>query len=201
MGISRKQLHVPVLPLHVPEGPFLGGRHPDGLRGLRAPREARKGEPTEAARAREPVLGRPLRPALSSEAWGGFWSRGVDLFAWGLRVSGVRPAPRAQPARARWQEPAQAPAQQALQALQPRDQALQPRGAPHSQPFPLVNTLLLMVQVNCKGNAGPAGIYHIAVYICQFEAQGAQRNGPVQFYEMALVRASLHNETNSFVND
>ena len=34
MGISRKQLHVPVLPLHVPEGPFLGGRHPDGLRGL-----------------------------------------------------------------------------------------------------------------------------------------------------------------------
>ena len=96
-------------------------------------------EPSEAARAREAVLGRPLRPAPSSEPWGGFWSRGVDLFAWGrgLRVLGVRPAPRAQPkaSRARWQEPAQAPGQQALQALQPRDQALKPQRGPHSPPF------------------------------------------------------------------
>ena len=156
-------------------------------------------EPSEAARAREPVLGRPLRPAPSSGASACFCCRAGGLCASvrGLaRLLGARP-----PARARWQEPAQAPAQQALQALQPRDQALKPRGGPHCQPFPLVNILLLMVQENCKGNAGPAGIYHIAVYICQFEAQGAQRNGPVQFYEMALVRASLHNETNSFVND
>ena len=34
MSISGKELHVSVLPLHVPERPFLGGRHPDGLRGL-----------------------------------------------------------------------------------------------------------------------------------------------------------------------
>ena len=32
MGISRKELHVSVLALHVPEGPLLGRRHPDGLR-------------------------------------------------------------------------------------------------------------------------------------------------------------------------
>ena len=92
--------------------------------------QAREGEPLEAARAREPVLGRPLRPAPSSEAWPCFWFRVADLFASGLvRASGVRPA------WARWQEPAQAPAQQALQALQPRDQALKPRGGPHCQPF------------------------------------------------------------------
>ena len=143
MGISRKQLHVPVLPLHVPEGPFLGGRHPDGLRGLSRGRgQAREVEPSEAARAREAVLGRPLRPAPSSEPWGGFWSR-VDLFAWGrgLRVLGGRPAPRAQPkaSRARWQEPAQAPAQPRDQpeALQPQE----PRGAPHSQPFMLLQKI------------------------------------------------------------
>ena len=86
--------------------------------------QAREGEPLEAARAREPVL------APSSEAWPCFCSRVADLFASGLvRASGVRPA------WARWQEPAQAPAQQALQALQPRDQALKPRGGPHCQPF------------------------------------------------------------------
>ena len=32
VSISGKQLHVPVLPLHVPEGPLLGGRHPYRLR-------------------------------------------------------------------------------------------------------------------------------------------------------------------------
>ena len=121
MSISGKELHVSVLPLHVPECPFLGRGHPNGLgRGLSP--QAREGEPLEAARARELVLGRPLRPAPSSEAWPCFCSGVADLFASGLvRASGVRPA------WARWQEPAQAPAQQALQALQPRDQALKPR--------------------------------------------------------------------------
>ena len=113
--------------------------------GPRAPREAREVEPAkpraepsvEAARAREAVLGRPLRPAPSSEAWGGSSILGVDLFASGLvQASGLRPA------WARWQEPAQAPAQprdqpEASQALQPRDQALKPRGGPHPQPFPM----------------------------------------------------------------
>ena len=137
-------------------GPFLGRGHPNGLgRGLRSlgqPSEgqAREGEPLEAARAREPVLGRPLRPAPSLEAWPCFCSRVADLFASGLvRASGVRPA------WARWQEPAQ----QALQALQPRDQALKPRGGPHCQPFLLRIILLVVVQENRKGNAGPAGIY------------------------------------------
>ena len=148
----------------------------------------------EAARAREPVLGRPLRPAPSSEAWPCFCSRVADLFASGLvRASGVRPA------WARWQEPAQA--QQALQALQPRDQALKPRGGPHCQPFLLRIILLVVVQENRKGNAGPAGIYDVAVYICQFEAQGAQGNGAVQFHEMALVGSCLHNVANAFVDN
>ena len=162
----------------------------------RAEPSAREGEPLEAARAREPVLGRPLRPAPSSEAWPCFCSRVADLFASGLvRASGVRPA------WARWQEPAQAPAQQALQALQPRDQALKPRRGPHCQPFLLRIILLVVVQENRKGNAGPAGIYDVAVYICQFEAQGAQGNGAVQFHEMALVGSCLHNVANAFVDN
>ena len=61
--------------------------------------------------------------------------------------------------------------------------------------------LLLVVQENRKGNAGPAGIHHVAVYICQFEAQGAQGNGAVQFDEMTLVRASLHNVPHAFVDN
>ena len=95
--------------------------------------QARQVQPLEAARAREPVLGRPLRPAPSSGASACFCCRAGGLCAWGrglaLRVLGARPA------RARWQEPAQALAQPALQALQPRDQALKPRGGPHCQPF------------------------------------------------------------------
>ena len=140
MGISRKQLHVPVLPLHVPEGPFLGGRHPDGLRvepGPSALGEAWKGEPTEAAkpraepsaRAREPVLGRPLRPAPSSGASACFWSRAAGLFASGLRrgapASWARdPEPRAQP------EASQAPEQAPGQALEQG-----PDLPPHCPPF------------------------------------------------------------------
>ena len=97
MSISGKELHVSVLPLHVPERPFLGGRHPDGLRGLgRGLRRGRglRGRLCRLGRwtrslwrlrgAREPVLGRPLRPAPSSEAWPCFCSRVADLFAWGL---------------------------------------------------------------------------------------------------------------------
>ena len=48
MSISGKELHVSVLPLHVPERPFLGRGHPNGLgRGLRSlglsPRRGRLG--------------------------------------------------------------------------------------------------------------------------------------------------------------
>ena len=203
MSISGKELHVSVLPLHVPERPFLGRGHPNGLgRGLRSlglsPRRGRLGRGS---------LWR-LR-GLGSRCWDGlfgrhrlrrlgpcFCSRVADLFASGLvRASGVGPA------WARWQEPAQAPAQQALQALQPRDQALKPRGGPHCQPFLLRIILLVVVQENRKGNAGPAGIYDVAVYICQFEAQGAQGNGAVQFHEMALVGSCLHNVANAFVDN
>ena len=134
--------------------------------------------------------------APSSEAWLCFCSRLADLFASGLvRASGVRPA------WARWQEPAQAPAQQALQALQPRDQALKPRGAPHRQPFLLRIILLVVVQENRKGNAGAAGIYHVSVDVCELEPQGPQGNGAVQFHEMALVGSCLHNVANAFVDN
>ena len=179
-------------------GPVLGRasslQAPRAEPGPRAPREAREVEPSEAARAREPVLGRPLRPAPSSGASACFCFRAGGLCAWGLalRVSGGRPA------RARWQEPAQAPAQQ---ALQPRDQALKPRGGPHCQPFPLVIILLVIVQENCKGNAGAAGIYHIAVHVCELKAQGAQGNGAVQFDEVALVGSCLHDVPHAFVDD
>ena len=60
---------------------------------------------------------------------------------------------------------------------------------------------MVVVQENRKGNAGPAGIYDVAVYICQFEAQGAQGNGAVQFHEMALVGSCLHNVANAFVDN
>ena len=149
-------------------------------------------QPLEAARAREAVLGRPLRPAPSSGASACFWSRAGGLFASGLaRLAAPRVRP---PDAARWQEPAQAPAQQASQALKPR-------GGPHCQPFLLRIILLVVVQENRKGNAGPAGIYDVAVYICQFEAQGAQGNGAVQFHEMALVGSCLHNVANAFVDN
>ena len=145
MSISGKELHVSVLPLHVPERPFLGGRHPDGLRGLSRGlrrgrglrgRLCRLGRWTrrlrslgEAARAREPVLGRPLRPALFWAASACFWSRAAGLFASGLRrgapASWARdPEPRAQP------EASQAPEQAPGQALEQG-----PDLPPHCPPF------------------------------------------------------------------
>ena len=39
--------------------------------------------------------------------------------------------------------------------------------------------LVFVVQKNRKGNAGAAGVYHIAVYVCEFEAQIAQSNRAV----------------------
>ena len=133
MGISRKQLHVPVLPLHVPEGPFLGGRHPDGLRGLSRGRGLR-GRRGRGSRRR-------LR-GLGSRCWDGlfgrhrlrgasacFWSRAAGLFASGLRrgapASWARdPEPRAQP------EASQAPEQAPGQALEQG-----PDLPPHCPPF------------------------------------------------------------------
>ena len=210
MSISRKELHVAVLPLHVPEGPLLRGRHPDGLRGPSRGRGLRWG-------LRRGRLARWTRSlcrlrGLGSRCWDGLFGRhrlrGLRLvFAagraasalgggggfcgcWGLgrRGHGGRSRLRLRLSR--------------LCRLCSRGIRLCSHGGVRiGQPFPLVNILLLMVQENCKRNTSPAGIHHIAVYIRQFEAQGAQGNGPVQFDEMALVRASLHNETNSFVND
>ena len=178
MSISGKELHVPVLPLHVAERPFLGRGHPNGLgRGLQSlglsPRRGRLGRWTRS-------LWR-LR-GLGRRCWDGLFGRhrlrGLRLvFGAGRAASSLRGWLGW---RLRgWQEPAQL----RLRA----SQALKPRGGPHCQPFLLRIILLVVVQENRKGNAGPAGNYDVAVYICQFEAQGAQGNGAVQFHEMALV--------------
>ena len=58
--------------------------------------------------------------------------------------------------------------------------------------FSRIKILILVVEENCKRNTGAAGVYDVAVYICQFEAQGAQGNGAVQFDEVALVGSCLH---------
>ena len=128
MSISGQQLHVPVLPLHVP----------DGLRwGLRRGRLGRwtcslwrlRGLGSRCCSSAGTVFGgfgsfllpggRPLRFGA------GAGSAGVGGSATGAGTV------------------AQALAQQACQALKPR-------GGPHSQPFPLVIILLVIVQENCK---------------------------------------------------
>ncbi len=140
MSISGKELHVSVLALHVPEGPLLGRRHPHGLGRLRSlglgprrlgrwTRSLSKPRAEPSARAREPVLGRPLRPALFWAASACFWSRAAGLFASGLRrgapASWARdPEPRAQP------EASQAPEQAPGQALEQG-----PDLPPHCPPF------------------------------------------------------------------
>ena len=75
MSISGKELHVSVLPLHVPERPFLGGRRPDGLRGLS--RGLRRGR---GLRGRLCRLGRWTRSlwrlrGLGSRCWDGLFGR------------------------------------------------------------------------------------------------------------------------------
>ena len=156
MGISRKQLHVPVLPLHVPEGPFLGGRHPDGLRGLSRGRGLR-GRLGRFRRLRG--LGRRCWDGLFGRhrlrALGRFLEPGGRPLRLGAGAAGVggsagAESPRAQPkaSRARWQEPAQAPAQPRDQpeALQPQE----PRGAPHSQPFMLLQKIQFSISRNTQ---------------------------------------------------
>ena len=60
---------------------------------------------------------------------------------------------------------------------------------------------MVVVQENRKGNASATGVYDVAVYICQFEAQGAQGNGAVQFHEMTLVGSCLHDIPHAFVDN
>ena len=82
MSISGKELHVSVLPLHVPERPFLGRGHPNGLgRGLRSlglsPRRGRLGRGS---------LWR-LR-GLGSRCWDGLFGRHRLRFGTGAGVGG-----------------------------------------------------------------------------------------------------------------
>ena len=91
MSISGKELHVSVLPLHVPERPFLGRGHPNGLgRGLRSlglsPRRGRlgEGEPLEGCAGSGAGAG---TASSAGTVFGGlalFCSRVADLFASGL---------------------------------------------------------------------------------------------------------------------
>ena len=193
MSISSKKLHVAVLPLHVPQGPLLCRGHPNGLgRRLGAGRLGSGGSSRRSVRG------------VGSRCWDGFFGRhvfgGFGLFL----LPGGRPlrfgagaGSAGGSAGVRGSEPAQALQPRAQQA----SQALKPRGLPHCQPFLLRIILLVVVQENRKGNTGAAGIYHISVDVCELEAQGAQGNGAVQFHEMTLVGASLHDIPNPFVDD
>ena len=187
MSVSGKELHVPVLPLHVPEGPLLGRRHPNGLsRGLGAGRLGR--------RSRRSVRG------LGRRCCDGFFGRhcfgrlrlvcGAGRPASSLRLRRGAPASWAR-------DPEQAPGSEASQAP---EQAPGPREAleqgqdlpPHCPSFFLIKILILIIQENRKRNAGSAGIYHISVDVGELKAQGAQGDGAVEFHEMALVRSCLH---------
>ena len=147
--VSREQLHVPVLPLHVAERPLLGGGHPNGLGGLRSlglsPRRlGRLRSLGLSPRCRLRGLGRRCcdgffgrrrlrglrlifaagRAASSLRGWLG-WCRGFGH----RRGHGGRSRLRLWLSRLR------------SLGLSPRcsrgDQALKPRGVPHCQPFVL----------------------------------------------------------------
>ena len=198
MGVPRKQLHVPVLPLHVPEGPFLGGRHPYRLRGLSRGRGLR-------GRLGRWSL-RRLR-GLGSRCWDGLFGRhrlrGLRLvFASGRAASalggwlcgcrGVGRRGHGGRSRLRLR----------LSRLCSRGIRLcSHRGVRIVSHFSRIKILILVVEENCKRNAGAAGVYDVAVYICQFEAQGAQGNGAVQFDEVALVGSCLHDVPHAFVDN
>ena len=61
----------------------------------------------------------------------------------------------------------------------------------HFPPFPFKKILVFVVQKNRKGNAGAPGVYHVAVHVCQFEAQITQSNRAVEPHEMSLVGSPL----------
>ena len=140
-------------------------------------------------------------PAHFSGVWPCSCFRAGGLFAWG-------------PSRA--QQPPQVPAQALGQAPQALEQA--PLGSPpalapraplapararrqHFPPFPFKKILVFIVQENGEGNAGAPGVYHIAVHVCQFEAQITQSNGAVEAHEMSLVGSGLHDKADPFVDN
>ena len=179
------------------------GGHLDGLDGglelrLLALQEDRR------EHAREPVLGRPLRRAPSSEAWVDFCCRAGGLSAWGLG------APRASAAPAQVAEQAALQLPQALlQALAQALRRLCSRlcsvrahgGLRIVGNFSRLKILLIIIQEYCEGNAGAVGINRVAVDICQLKAQGAQGNWTVEFHEMALVCSGGHHKAQASVND
>ena len=189
MGISRKQLHVPVLPLHVPEGPFLGGRHPDGLRGLSRGRGLR-GRRGRGSRRR-------LR-GLGSRCWDGLFGRhrlrGLRLvFGAGRPASSLRGCDGG--LRRRGHGIRSRGLSLRLRRLRNRLRGRlwnRVRIFHHIVRHFLIKILILIIQENRKGNAGSAGIYHISVDVGELKAQGAQGDGAVEFQEMALVRSCLH---------
>ena len=204
MGVPRKQLHVPVLPLHVPEGPFLGGRHPDGLCGLSRGRGLR-GRRGRGSRRRLCGLG--------SRCWDGLFGRhrlrglrlvfGAGRPASALGGCGCRGVGRrGHGGRSRLRlRLSQGIGPRLLRLCSRGIRLCSHRGVRIVSHFSRIKILILVVEENCKRNAGAAGVYDVAVYICQFEAQGAQGNGAVQFDEVALVGSCLHDIPHAFVDN
>ena len=61
--------------------------------------------------------------------------------------------------------------------------------------------LVFVVQKNGEADGRAAGVYHVAVHVCQFEAQITQSNRAVEPHEMSLVGSGLHDKTYSFVDN
>ena len=128
----------------------------------------------EAARAREPVLGRPLRRAPSWVASACFCFRAGGLSALGPGAPRPSVAPAQVAEEAALQQALPQALQQALQRQEPTAQPeASPRGAPHCRPFPRLNILILVIQENRKRNTGPTGVNRVAVDIRQLKAQCA----------------------------
>ena len=204
MSVSGKELHVPVLSLHVPEGPFLGGRHPYRLRALSRGRGLR-------GRLGRGSL-RRLR-GLGSRCWDGLFGRhrlrglrlvfGAGRPASALGGCGCRGVGRrGHGGRSRLRlRLSQGIGPRLLRLCRLCSRLCSHRGVRIVSHFSRIKILILVVEENCKRNAGAAGVYDVAVYICQFEAQGAQGNGAVQFDEMALVGSCLHDIPHAFVDN
>ena len=207
MGISRKQLHVPVLPLHVPEGPFLGGRHPDGLRGLSRGRGLR-GRLGRWSLRRLRGLGRRcwdglfgrhrLRSLGAVFGAGGSTSSlgGGGCGCWGLgRRRGLSQRLRGHGGRSRLRL-------RLSQGISPRLCSLRSHGG-----LRILSHLcyyrksVFNIEEHAERNTGAARIYHVAIHVGELKVKGAQGDGAVQFEEMPLVRSRLHDMSHAFVNN
>ena len=144
-------------------------------------------------------------PAHFSGVWPCSCFRAGGLFAWG-------------PSRA--QQPPQAPAQALwgrlhrrwsrlrgglrwrwLRGLRWRRELRLGHGVSIFLHFPKKKILVFVVQKNREADAGAPGVYHVAVHVCQFEAQITQSNRAVEPHEMSLVGSGLHDKTYSFVDN